>query len=316
MFDIVYLILAHDNPSQLKKLVLALDGLRVFFYIHVDGKVDQMPFEKQFKGYDNVNFISNSNRLIISWGDNSTVKCTLILLQLVVKNNHTGYCILLSNSDYPIKSNYEIRQYFDVKYGNSFISMTDFQKSSLTYIQRLTYYKFDLSKNKKDFVLIPSIWDKSFYSFKSLLSLLRVLKRNQSVKLFKLLFKRKSSIKVTPFWGSQWWALPVEVVNEILLFCKSNQNFIDFHDDTLLSDEIFFQTILHHLHKEGKIKTIFDVRCTYMKFEDNKSSPEILLSSDFEDILKLPKRFLFARKFNQKIDSNVLDMLDSHLKKN
>jgi hypothetical protein len=311
MFDIVYLILAHDNPSQLKKLVLALNGPSVYFYIHVDGKVDQTPFQQNFKDYNNVIFVSHTNRLSISWGDNSTVKCTLNLLHLVIKNEHKGYCILLSNSDYPIKSNYEIRQYFDFNYGNSFISMTELQKYTVTYTQRLMYYKFDLSNNRKDFVLIPSIWNKSFYSLKSLLSILRILKRNQAVKLLKLVFKRKSSITITPFWGSQWWALPVEVVNEILLFCKSNQNYIDFHDDTLLSDEIFFQTILYHLHKEGKINTIFDVRCTYMKFEDDNSSPEILLSSDFEDILKLPKRFLFARKFDSKLDSQILDLIDS-----
>jgi hypothetical protein len=311
MFDIVYLILAHDNPSQLKKLVLALDGPSVYFYIHVDGKVDQAPFQQKFKVYNNVNFVSHNNRVSISWGDNSTVKCTLNLLHLVVKNNHSGYCILLSNSDYPIKSNYEIRQYFEFKYGNSFISMTELQKNTLTYIQRLTYYKFDLSKNRKDYVLIPSIWEKSFYSLKSLISILKILKRNQAAKLFKLVFKRKSASNITPFWGSQWWALPVEVVNEILLFCKSNQSFIDFHDDTLLSDEIFFHTILNHLHEAGKINTIFDVRCTYMKFEENNSSPEILLASDFDDILKLPNRFLFARKFDSRLDSQIFDLIDS-----
>jgi hypothetical protein len=311
MFDIVYLILAHDNPSQLKKLVSALDGPSVFFYIHVDGKVDQTPFQQNFKGYKNVNFVSHNNRISISWGDNSTVKCTLNLLHLVVKNDHKGYCILLSNSDYPIKSNYEIRQYFEFKYGNSFISMSELQKHTVTYTQRLTYYKFDLSKNRKDFVLIPSIWDKCFYSLKSLLSILKIIKRNQALMLFKLVFKRKSYITISPFWGSQWWALPVEVVNEILLFCKSNQHFIDFHDDTLLSDEIFFQTILNHLNEVGKINTIFDVRCTYMKFEENNSSPEILLSSDFDDILKLPNRFLFARKFDSKLDSQIFDLIDS-----
>lgn len=311
MFDIVYLILAHDNPSQLKKLVLALDGPSVYFYIHVDGKVDQIPFQQNFMGYKNVNFVPHSNRISISWGDNSMVKCILILQHLVVKNNHTGYCILLSNSDYPIKSNYEIRHYFEKNYGNSFISMTELQKNTVTYIQRLTFYKFDLSTNRKDFVLIPSIWDKCFYSLNFFISIFRILKRNQYIKLFKLVFKRKSYVNITPFWGSSWWALPVEVVNEILLFCESNPKFIDFHDDTLNSDEIFFQTILNHLHEAGKINTIFDVRCTYMKFEENNSSPEILLASDFDDILKLPNRFLFARKFDSQLDSQIFDLIDS-----
>jgi hypothetical protein len=48
-----------------------------------------------------------------------------------------------------------------------------------------------------------------------------------------------------------------------------------------------------------------------MKFEANNSSPEILRKSDFDDISKLPKRFLFARKFDSKLDSKILDLIDS-----
>jgi hypothetical protein len=48
-----------------------------------------------------------------------------------------------------------------------------------------------------------------------------------------------------------------------------------------------------------------------MKFEENNSSPEILLSSDFDDILKLPNRFLFARKFDSRLDSQIFDLIDS-----
>ena len=48
-----------------------------------------------------------------------------------------------------------------------------------------------------------------------------------------------------------------------------------------------------------------------MKFKDNESSPEILLESDFQEIMNLPERFLFARKFDSQKDNNILNMIDN-----
>ena len=48
-----------------------------------------------------------------------------------------------------------------------------------------------------------------------------------------------------------------------------------------------------------------------MKFEKGNSSPEVLLLSDFEELSSLPNRFLFARKFDSKIDEKILDLIDS-----
>ena len=44
MFDIVYIILAFDNPNQIERLISSLNSELVFFYIHVDRKVDQSHF--------------------------------------------------------------------------------------------------------------------------------------------------------------------------------------------------------------------------------------------------------------------------------
>ena len=45
MFDIVYIILAFDNPNQINRLISSLNSEFVFFYIHVDKKINQAPFE-------------------------------------------------------------------------------------------------------------------------------------------------------------------------------------------------------------------------------------------------------------------------------
>ena len=48
-----------------------------------------------------------------------------------------------------------------------------------------------------------------------------------------------------------------------------------------------------------------------MKFKENESSPEILLESDFQEIMNLPDRFLFARKFDSIKDYQILNMIDN-----
>ncbi|MCF8342943.1 MAG: beta-1,6-N-acetylglucosaminyltransferase [Chitinophagaceae bacterium] len=311
MFDIVYIILAFDNPPQIKKLISSLNSQSVFFYIHVDRKVDQIPFELFLSEFSNLKFVDNNGRNEISWGDNKMVKSILNLLKLVNENHNSGYCVLLSNNDYPIKSNELIRQYFDNKYGNSFIAINKLDPESIIFNQRLKSYKFDLSKKRKDLVLIPSIWEKSFFSFKNIILIKKIIASKQLFNLKKILFNRKHPLGIVPYWGSPWWAIPIEIINEILEFCYNNYNYVKFHEETFISDEIFFQTILFHLKETGKINTKFDVRCTYMKFKDGESSPEILLKSDFQEIINLPERFLFARKFDSKKDYKILKMIDN-----
>jgi hypothetical protein len=311
MFDIVYIILAFDNPNQIKRLICSLNSESVFFYIHVDKKVDQSPFDLFLNEFSNLKFVDTQHRNEISWGDNKMVKSILNLLKLVKENHNSGYCVLLSNNDYPIKSNESIRQYFSKKFGNSFIAINPLFPESSIFNQRLKSYKFDLSKKRKDLILIPSIWDKSFFSFKNLFSLKKIVSARQLFNLRKIFFKRKHPNGIIPYWGSPWWAIPIEIINEILEFCKKNYKFVKFHEETFISDEIFFQTILFHLKGQEKINTKFDVRCTYMKFKENESSPEILLESDFQEIINLPDRFLFARKFDSKKDYQILNKIDN-----
>ena len=311
MFDIVYIILAFDNPNQINRLLSSLNSESVYFYIHIDKKVDQSPFELALNEFSNIQFIEYKDRNEISWGDNKMVKSIINLLKLVNKNHTSGYCVLLSNNDYPIKSNAQIRQYFLNNYGSAFIAMNPLEPNSNIFNQRLNSYKFDLSKKRKDLVLIPSIWDKTFYTFKILFLIKKVVTAKQIFNLRKIFLKRKHPSGIVPFWGSPWWAIPIEIINEILEFCDYNYEYVKFHEETFISDEIFFQTILSHLKFKGKINSKFDVRCTFMKFKENESSPEIILESDFHELKNLPDRFLFARKFDCLIDNQILNLLEN-----
>jgi hypothetical protein len=317
--NINYLLLAYDNPKQLKRIIIALNTINTWFYIHIDKKSKRENFINELQEFNNISFVEASVSEDVIWADFSTVSATLKCLKLVKQLNEKGYCVLISEHDYPVKSNQEILNYFNLNYGNLFIAAnllnSQEQNSLEIYNQRIISYKINFSSKKNDFVLLSSIWNKLFYKRKTFLKIYKLICKKKLVYLLNLLKNRKPPIEIDHFWGSQWWAVPNENISEILEFIDNNPNVLKYYKNTLAVDELFFQTILKHIDKYKFDKFIFNLRPTFMKWNNNESSPKILTSFDFNELITLPDRFLFARKFNQNIDSNVLDMLDIHLKK-
>lgn len=72
---IAYLIVAHTDPKQLKRLVDALNDDNNIFFIHIDRKTDIGPFLEciDLTRYKNVHFIDK--RISVYWGDFLLLKC-------------------------------------------------------------------------------------------------------------------------------------------------------------------------------------------------------------------------------------------------
>jgi len=316
--NINYLLLAYDNPKQLNRIVQSLNTSNTWFYIHIDKKSKRDFFIVELSKFKNITFVNVEDSEDVIWADFSTVSATLKCLKLISTLNIKGYCVLISEHDYPVKTNVEIINYFESNYGKLFIAtnlLNSKAENSLgTYNQRINSYKFNISSKKGDFVIIPSIWKKFFYSRKTYLNIYKLFKNKKVFSLINLFILRKAPIIIDHYWGSQWWAIPNENIKEILDFINTNPKILAYYKYTLAVDELFFQTILKHIDTQKINKSIFDVRPTFMKWQNNASSPKILLTNDFDELVSLPNRFLFARKFNERIDSNILDMLDIHLK--
>lgn len=315
--NINYLILAYDNPKQLARIINFLTTSNTWFYIHIDKKSKRELFIQELSELKNISFVDAEDSEDVIWADFSTVAATLKCLKLVNTLNKKGYCVLISEHDYPVKTNEEIFKYFESNYGNLFIATnlldSKDEKSLGIYNQRIISYKFNISSKKGDFLIIPSIWKKFFYSRKTYLNIYKLFKNKKVFSLFNLFILRKAPIIIDHYWGSQWWAIPNEKIKEILDFINKNPKILAYYKYTLAVDELFFQTILKHIDTQKINKSIFDVRSTFMKWQNNESSPKILLTNDFDELVSLSNRFLFARKFNEKVDANILDMLDDHL---
>src|SRR5688572_20607201 len=104
-----YILLAHQHPLQLARLVEAVSADNTSFYIHIDQKIDWQPFRQALPGRDNVHWLQA--RHACTWGDSSIVKATLEALKRIVAQKKEGYCVLLSGQDYPLRSNREIEAF-------------------------------------------------------------------------------------------------------------------------------------------------------------------------------------------------------------
>ena len=310
MMVINYIILAHKEPEQVRRLVERLYGPQTFFYIHIDRNVDSTPFESLLSTQERVYFLPKEKRVDSSWGRPGIVEAALNGIFEVVKDNRFGYTVLASGQCYPIKSNAYIHSFLKENYGYNFIEgfpLPDPRWPASH--KRLRHYTFFMSTKKDDFVTVPPFSDltwKAFFEPHTLRKYGKVILRQplQSLALFK---KRRFRKYLKAYGGMMWWALPLETLKFIRRFVLENPGYLKYHLHTLIPDEIFFQTIVHNYF--GNVYP----PVTYVSWPTgcSASSPEIL-TTDHLHILK-EKSELFARKFDGNVDSRVLDLIDTEL---
>lgn len=314
MTYINYILLAHNQPELLYRIISKLEHPNSFFYVHIDKNSDILPFKEILKDINNVYFLSNHQREEGLWGGFGIVKASISAMRKIVEQNRSGYTVLLSGQDYPIQDNLKIKSFFKNTQCN-FIESNPMPLKKWYYggMDRLTEYRINLSSKRYDYVKIPSIWDSKFYNLKNLEKCYALIIRNMSDKLKLLIKKRKAPYHILPYAGSQWWALPFNTISKILKFIDDKPNFIKYHQHTLLSDEIFFQSIVEHLKLQDNTMEIKN-SITYINWtKKNTTLPVTFTTDDKDELAEAAKSFLFARKFNLDTSSTILDWIDSNL---
>src|SRR4051812_45812207 len=118
--NIAYLILAHNQPQQMFRMIDRLSADNVCFFIHLDNKCKDVELVKnKFAGNKKVTVISNYG---INWMGYNMVKATTDLLRLAVNSGvEFKYFILMSGQDYPIKPQSYIQDFYE-KHNTDFFS--------------------------------------------------------------------------------------------------------------------------------------------------------------------------------------------------
>lgn len=229
MVKIAYLILAHNNPRHLKALVEALSCEDCAFFVHIDNKVDIGAFA-EVRG-PNVFFIDD--RVTIWWAEYSMVEATLRLMRAALGSPlGPDYLVLLSGSDFPLRSSAYIHGFFEQHRGSEFISI----------------------------VKIPSREGGIRLSHINVLriSVARPLLRFAVRALAKLglarLDHRKGLRNMEPYGGSSWWALSAAACRHVLDFAREQPDVCRFFARTSSPDETFFHTLLGNSEWRPRIR--------------------------------------------------------------
>jgi hypothetical protein len=274
---IVYLILCHKQPQQVKRLVERLQGNNVSFVIHVDKRSGDMQdtLERMLLP---VRHVTYAKRFRCYWGRFNIVRATLSCMR-IARDISFDYAVLLSGQDYPLKSNEEIESFLSRESGKEFI-----ESFSLIDSNRWSGNAGSYAPENRAFCAV--------FGFRS--------------RVWATKWRRRFPADYVPYGGSQWWCLSRSAVDHILRFTEENPSFVRYFRFCLAPDELFFQSILSNSEFKERI-------CGRITYDDwaqpSPPYPKLLNESDF-GILK-NSRWLFARKFDFFESAALCDLIDN-----
>jgi hypothetical protein len=279
---IAYLILAHNTPNHLHRLIRSLSSPDCDFFIHVDKKSDFSLIEG-----NNIYFVDN--RISVYWGDFSQIRAIVILMnQALNTNQNYGYFVLLSGSDYPLRSSIYIHDFLEAHRNTEFINMVKMPCAEVNKpLSRLRLYKVE-----SDHTIRNQIFETMRKSLHKI-GLDSILERDY----------KKYLGDLEPYGGSQWWALTKNACDYIINFIDKKPRIVDFFTNTMCPDEMFFQTILGNSQFRQMVKR----NLTYTDWSTGGSNPATIEHRHirfFKDQREIMARnvygegeLLFARKF-------------------
>ena len=281
---IAHIILVHNKPDQLHRLLMAIAHPDVVSFIHIDKKCRMDDFSFLTK-LDNV--VTVSKRIDVTWGGFSIVRAIVTSINEISRHTSTfDYVNLISGQDYPLKSPKAILDYLYQHPGRIFMDyflpghrwLEDLNIKLFRY--HLTDYKFKGSTRLEQYLskILPSISiPKDF-----------VLVGN-----------------------SGWFTLDWESASYVLNFFKHNRSFIRKFKLSWGSDEYLIQSILYNSPLRSKI---VNDNLRLINWKEGNASPSIFTFEDEAKLLNSTK--LFGRKFDLHVDERIFDSLDTAIEIN
>ena len=286
-----YLIMAHQQFEILKTFLQLMDHERNDFYIHVDIKTKDVPYNEIEKSVKKSKIVW-IKRMSVNWGGYSQIQCELNLLKEALPGKY-DYYHLVSGMDLPIKSKNEILDYFEDKENMQFLHFEQKQIQD-KYLDRIRYWYLFQEKAKKEHL---------YYLIDQ--ALLRI-QRKFGVNRIK---KEKNQIQ----YGAQWFS----ITHEFAKYVVSKEMWIRKRfSKTRCPDELFMQTVIvNSPFKSELLENAFegDYGTCLRHIDWKRGNPYVFHNSDFEELIHAKE--LFARKFDWNLDKEIIYRLKNYLDK-
>lgn len=275
---IAYFMLVHRYPNQFKKLFKSIHHEKNYYVIHVDKRAGKKIFDEIdlfLSDYKNASLLESKETI---WGGYSLVDAQLRGIEkLVTSGGAWDYFINLSGQDFPLKTQEFIMGYLSAFDCCEFIKVVNQNLIRPETMHRIKDYVEEIDGE----LVISTTSDREFLK------------------------------GVTPYIGNQWMILSKSFCEFIT--CSPELNiFKEFYRNTLIADESFFQTVL--MNTTFKSRIIYDDKreIDWVESDDIKLRPRDFLTNDSEMLIN--SNNLFARKFDENIDSRIINILERRIK--
>ena len=275
-----HIILVYKDPSQVERLIRKLSHPDFDFYIHVDAKFDLAPFE-HLKKIDRVYFAQK--RLKVRWAGFSFTKAVFNCMEEAL-NSGRGYDFIncMSGQDYPLVSTNEFHSFFAQRLGKNFLALEEYG-SEWWKRAAIRIHKYHMTD----------------FDFKGRYLLQSAMNAITPERKFPLDYTLYGSERAT------WWTMSTDCAAYLLKFLSSNKKLQRFAKFTWAPDEYLIPTlVMNSSFKDSVVPENY----RYIDWSRGGSNPKILTVDDFETLRTTDK--LLARKFDIRVDTKILDMLD------
>ena len=288
-----YLIMAFNNFRILDKLIELLDCENNDFYIHIDKKV-QIELDSILKYKAKKSKIYFTDRVAVNWGSISELRGNLILMKAAYDNGPYDYYHFMQGADFPIKPLDYINSFFEKNKGKEFLNINP----------RWT------AKGEYNFLCHHFFMDNTHYRKSDFWHYLRAA----IAKTEKFLHIKRGNEKV--YAGSAMWTLSNESIKYLLdrteyILRRGKNTYIpvELVWHTLLMQDKRFVDSLYKFGEEGDNLYLID----WNRME-SKNSPHLFKLEDYDMLINSAPDMLYARKFNENIDFNIIEKLFDNLK--
>jgi hypothetical protein len=216
---IAYLAFAYTNPRLLRREIETLSSPDCGFFLHIDRKSNINDFAN-ISG-DNVFFLEE--RVVVYWAEFSGVEAILALLNRALRDPASyDYFVLLSGSEYPLKSSSCIHRFFEDNQGTEFMDLVVVPNAQAgKKLSHINTFCVDSRKPLRQLIL-----------------------RSLSRAGFAQRDYRKFLGSLVPYSGHTWWALTRSACRYLIGFIDGSPQVTKFFRNVPQPEESFIQTIL------------------------------------------------------------------------
>lgn len=277
-----YLIIAHNNFYVLDKLLELIDDIRNDIYLHIDAKCKNFDFDKYKEKikYSNIYFVKQFNVL---WGEYSLIEAEMTLFNDAYCHGGYSYYHLLSGTDLPIKSQNYIHNFFQNNNGIEFITCTT--------------NDYAIKNN------IVSRFNSYWHTNNLFLKFLN-----------KIRYKRYRNNFIVSY-GSEWVSVTGDFVKCILEHKKwINKQFKYSH----ACDEVYKQCLAMNTEFKNKLfekprnQDTISFNMRLIDWSLGGAHPKTFSINDLNELMN--SEGLFARKFDENIDKEIVDEIYNKIK--